>query len=160
MPDDATLRRIFEKSRRVAVVGLSDRPHRASHAVALYLRDHGYDVIPVNPTRESILGSRSFPALQAIDGPVDLIDCFRRPEAMPELAREAVAIGAKVLWMQLDIVNEEAAEIARAGGLEVVMDRCTKIEHARLLGRRYPGRHVETAAVGRDGQAPAGLGDR
>jgi len=134
MPDVVTLRRILDESRSVAVVGLSDKPHRPSHFVGKYLVDHGYEMIPVNPTRETILGRKSYPSLSAIGHPVDLVDCFRRAEEMPALAREAVEIGARVLWMQLGVVSEEAAEIARAGGLEVVMDRCTKIEHARIFG--------------------------
>ena len=134
MPDVSTLRRILDTSHRVAVVGLSDKPHRPSYFVGKYLLDHGYEMIPVNPTREAILGRKSYPSLADIGAPVDLVDCFRRAEEMPALAREAVATGAKVLWMQLGVVSEEAADIARAGGLEVVMDRCTKIEHARIFG--------------------------
>ena len=139
MPDVATLRRILDESRTVAVVGLSDKPHRPSHFVGKYLLDHGYDMIPVNPTRETILGRTSHPSLTALaetrgHASIDLVDCFRRPEEMPDLAREAVGIGAKVLWMQLGVVSEEAREIAVAGGLDVVMDRCTKIEHARVFG--------------------------
>ena len=134
MTDVATLRRLLDESGSVAVVGLSDKPHRPSHFVGKYLLDHGYTVYPVNPTRERILGRRSYPTLADIGEPVDMVDCFRRAEEMPALAREAVEIGAKVLWMQLGVISEEAAEIARAGGLEVVMDRCTKIEHARIFG--------------------------
>ena len=134
MPDVSTLRRILEESASVAVVGLSDKPHRPSYFVGKYLIDHGYTVHPVNPTRERILERRSYPSLADIGEPVDMVDCFRRSEEMPALAREAVEIGAKVLWMQLGVVSEEAAEIARAGGLDVVMDRCTKIEHARIFG--------------------------
>ena len=134
MTDVADLRRMLEQTRSVAVVGLSDKPHRPSHFVGKYLLDHGYEMIPVNPTRDRILGRRSYPSLGAIDAPVDMVDCFRRAEEMPALAREAVAIGAKILWMQLGVISEEAAAIARDGGLEVVMDRCTKIEHARIFG--------------------------
>jgi len=134
MPAVATLRRILDESLSVAVVGLSDKPYRPSYFVGKYLLDHGYEVYPVNPTREAILGRKSHASLADIGVPIDLVDCFRRAEQMPDLAREAVAIGAKVLWMQLGVVSEEAAEIARAGGLEVVMDRCTKIEHARIFG--------------------------
>lgn len=132
--DAAFLRRLLTETRTVAVVGLSDKPHRPSHFVGKYLVDHGYDAIPVNPTVGTILGRPSLPDLASIGRPVDMVDCFRRAEQMPGLAREAVAIGAKVLWMQLGIVSEEARAIAEAGGLEVVMDRCTKIEHARLFG--------------------------
>ena len=132
--DAATLRRLLTDCRRVAVVGLSDKVHRPSHFVGKYLLDHGYEVVPVNPTVPEILGRKSFPELGAIPGPVDLVDCFRRAEEMPALAEEAVAIGAKALWMQLGVVSHEAREIAEGHGLEVVMDRCTKIEHARLFG--------------------------
>ncbi len=134
MHDDAFLRRLLLDTRTVALVGLSDKPHRDSHRVGRYLLEHGYELLPVNPTLDSVLERRSFPDLGAIDRPVDMVDCFRRAEAMPELAREAVAIGAKVLWMQLGIVSDEARAIAEDAGLTVVMDRCTKIEHARLLG--------------------------
>ena len=133
-PDAATLRRLLTQCRRVAVVGLSDKPHRPSHFVGKYLVDHGYEVVPVNPTVPEILGRVSHPDLVSVPGPVDMVDCFRRGEQMPELAREAVRIGAKVLWMQLGVVSHEAREIAEGAGLEVVMDRCTKIEHARLFG--------------------------
>ena len=132
--DAATLRRLLLECRRVAVVGLSDKAHRPSHFVGKYLVDHGYEVVPVNPTVPEILGRRSFPDLGSIPGPVDMVDCFRRAEQMPALAEEAVAIGAKVLWMQLGVVSHEARRIAERAGLEVVMDRCTKIEHARLFG--------------------------
>ena len=128
------LRRILLDCRRVAVVGLSDKAHRPSHFVGKYLVDHGYEVVPVNPTVPEILGRPSLPDLASIEGSVDMVDCFRRSEQMPELAREAVAIGARTLWMQLGVVSHEAREIAEAAGLEVVMDRCTKIEHARLFG--------------------------
>lgn len=128
------LRRILLDCRRVAVVGLSDKAHRPSHFVGKYLVDHGYELVPVNPTVAEILGRPSLPDLASIQGPVDMVDCFRRPEQMPALAEEAVGIGAKVLWMQLGVVSHEAREIAEAGGLEVIMDRCTKIEHARLFG--------------------------
>lgn len=134
MPDVAQLRRIFEDARSIAVVGLSDKPHRPSYFVGKYLIDHGYDVYPVNPTRHVILGRTSYPSLSDIGHAVDLVDCFRRSEEMPVLAREAVAIGAKILWMQLGVISDEAADIARQGGLRVVMDRCTKIEHARIYG--------------------------
>ena len=133
-PDAATLRRLLVDCRRIAVVGLSDKPHRPSHFVGKYLVDHGYDVVPVNPTVSEILGRESLPDLASIPGPVDMVDCFRRSDQMPALAEEAVRIGAKVLWMQLGVVSREAREIAEAAGLEVVMDRCTKIEHARLFG--------------------------
>ena len=134
MADIALLRRVLSENKIVAIVGLSDKPHRPSYFVGKYLQEHGFTIIPVNPTRDEILGEKSYPSLEAIPGSVDIVDCFRRAEQMPDLARSAVAIGAKCLWMQLSVVSEEAKAIAEAGGLDVVMDRCTKIEYARLFG--------------------------
>ena len=98
------------------------------------MQEHGYRAIPVNPNASEILGEKCYPSVAAIPGAVDIVDCFRKPEEMPDLAREAVAKGAKVLWMQLGIRNDEAAKIALAAGLDVVQNRCVKIEHARLMG--------------------------
>ena len=132
--DIAGLRRILTRSRVVAVVGLSASWYRPSYFAAKYLQDRGYRVIPVNPTHAEVLGEKCYPDLASIPGPVDVVDCFRRAEDMPPIARAAVAKGAKVLWMQIGIRSEEAARIALAGGLDVVMNRCVKIEHARLMG--------------------------
>lgn len=132
--DIPTLRRILREAKTVAMVGLSANWYRPSHFAAKYLQDHGYQVIPVTPAYEEVLGERCYPGLDALPEPPDVVDCFRRAEEIPALAEQAVAAGAKVLWMQLGIVNEEAARIAHAGGLEVVMDRCMKIEYARLFG--------------------------
>ena len=132
--DIEDLRRILSRFRRIAVVGLSARWHRPSYFAAKYLRDHGYRVIPVNPAYQEVLGETCYPDLRSVPGPVEVVDCFRRTEEIPALAEEAIAVGAKVLWMQLGVVHEEAAERARSAGLEVVMDRCMKIEHARLFG--------------------------
>ena len=128
------LRRILEQTRTIAVVGLSAHWYRPSHFAAKYMLDKGYRVIPVNPAYEEVLGQRCYPNLAAIGQPVDVVDCFRKPGDIVPIAREAVATGAKVLWMQLGIRNEEAARIALDAGLDVVMDRCVKIEHARILG--------------------------
>ena len=128
------LRHILGNASVIAVVGLSDKPHRPSYFVAKYLIEHKFTVIPVNPFADEILGLKSYASLTDIPQPVDIVDCFRRSEDMPELAREAVTIGARVLWMQLSVINVEARQIAEAGGLEVVEDRCTKIEHARIFG--------------------------
>ncbi len=127
---DDTINRIL-KMRTIAVVGLSPKPERASHDVARYLLDQGYKIIPVNPVQEEILGLKCYPNLSAIPEPVDLVDVFRRPEHCAAIAEEAVAIGAKALWLQLGIANDEAARLASDGGLLVVMDHCIKIEHAR-----------------------------
>jgi len=126
--------RILETYRRIAMVGLSSNPFRPSHFAAIYLLSEGYDVIPVNPREQDILGRKSYPSLQAIPGPVEVVDIFREPAAVPAIVDEAIAVGAKVIWMQLGVIHDEAAEKARAAGLEVVMDRCMKIEHARFFG--------------------------
>ncbi len=132
--DIAGLRRILAKNRIIAVAGLSANWYRPSYFAAKYMQDHGYRIIPVNPNYADVLGERCYPSVAAIPGPVDMVDCFRKPGEIVPLAREAVAKGAKVLWMQLGIRNDEAAQFAVAAGLDVVMDRCVKIEHARLLG--------------------------
>lgn len=135
MTDDIpTLRRILRECRTIAVVGLSAEWHRPSHFAAKYMQQHGYRIVPVNPRYAEVLGERCYPNLEAIDVPIDLVDVFRRTEDVLPIAREAVAIGARCLWQQIGVVNHEAAEIARAAGLDAVMDRCVKIEHARLFG--------------------------
>ena len=128
--------RILTENNTIAMVGLSADPMRPSHFAAIYMQSEGYDIIPVNPRYAggTILGQTVYSSLREIPRPVDIVDVFRRPSETPELAREAIAIGAKVFWLQLGVINEEAAEIAREGGLEVVMDRCVKIEHARFFG--------------------------
>jgi len=135
MTDDiATLRRILKTCKTVAVVGLSAEWHRPSNFVAKYLQSHGYRVIPVNPRYDSILGEKSYARLEDIPEPVDLVDVFRRTEDVLPIAHSAVAIGASCLWQQIGVVNREADAVARAAGLDSVMDRCVKIEHARLFG--------------------------
>jgi predicted CoA-binding protein len=135
MSDDiATLRRILKTCRTVAVVGLSAEWHRPSHFVGKYLQDHGYRVIPVNPRYDRILGEKSYARLEDIPERVDMVDVFRRTEDVLPFARSAVAIGAKCLWQQIGVKNLEAEALARAAGLDTVMDRCVKIEHARLFG--------------------------
>jgi uncharacterized protein len=126
--------RILETYRRIAMVGLSANPFRPSHFAAIYLISEGYDVIPVNPREKEVLGRKSYPNLSSIPGPVEVVDIFREPAAVPAIVDEAIAVGAKVIWMQLGVIHNEAAEKARAAGLEVVMDRCMKIEHARFFG--------------------------
>jgi uncharacterized protein len=128
------LRRILAQSRTIAVVGLSANWYRPSYFAAKYMQDHGYRIIPVNPTYAEILGEASYPDLAAVPGPVDIVDCFRKPAEIVPIARAAIAKGARVLWMQLGIRNDDAARIAADAGLDVVMDRCVKIEHARLMG--------------------------
>jgi uncharacterized protein len=126
--------RILEQYRRIAMVGLSSNPFRPSHFAAIYLIAEGYEVIPVNPREPQVLGRPSYPSLAAIPGPVEVVDIFRESAAVPGIVDEAIAIGAKVVWMQLGVIHNEAAGRARAAGLEVVMDRCMKIEHARFFG--------------------------
>lgn len=130
------IRRVLAKP-RVAIVGLSGNELRASNFVGRYLLRHGYDVIPVNPREDSILGKKSFASLTDIPVSVDTVDVFRRLNAVPEIARDAVSIGATCLWLQFGIISEEGVEIASTGGLDVVMDRCMKVEHARYLGRMH-----------------------
>lgn len=126
--------RILEKYRRIAMVGLSSNPFRPSHFAAIYLIAEGYDVIPVNPRESEVLGRKSYPSLAAIPGGVDVVDIFRESSAVPAIVEEAISIGAKVIWTQLGVIHEDAADRARKAGLEVVMDRCMKIEHARFFG--------------------------
>lgn len=130
----AELRRILKTNHTIAVVGLSADWYRPSYFAAKYMQEHGFKIIPVNPKYDEILGEKCYPNLKAIPEPVDIVDVFRKPDDCVPIAQDAVAIGAKVLWLQLGVVNEEAARVAESGGLEVVMDRCVKIEYARLFG--------------------------
>lgn len=132
--DDAGIRRILENHRVIAMVGLSPKEDRPSNVVARYLMALGYTVIPVNPGQREILGQPCYPSLKDIPGKVDMVDVFRNSADVPPIAAAAIAIGAKTLWLQLGVINQDAAEAAAAAGLDVVMDRCPKIEHARLLG--------------------------
>jgi hypothetical protein len=134
MDDINTLRRILSQNRVIAVVGLSADWFRPSYFAAKYMQEHGYTVIPVNPRYSEILGQKCFKSLRDIPVKVDIVDCFRKTEDIMPIADEAIAIGAKVLWQQLGVKNEAAAAKARAAGLDAVMDRCVKIEHARLFG--------------------------
>ncbi|MBL8517053.1 MAG: CoA-binding protein [Betaproteobacteria bacterium] len=134
MDDISSLRRILKTNRVIAVVGLSANWWRPSYFAAKYMQEHGYRIVPVNPAYQEVLGERCYASLTEIPFQIDMVDCFRKSEDIGPLADEAVAIGAKCLWMQLGVVNAAAAEKARAAGLDVVMDRCVKIEHARLFG--------------------------
>jgi len=136
MPDTdiATLRRILETSRTIAVVGLSANWYRPSFFAAKYMMEHGYRIIPVNPQYTEVLGQKCYAALRDIPEKVDIVDCFQKTERILPLAEDAIAIGAKVLWQQIGVVNEEADRKARSAGLDSVMDRCIKIEHGRLFG--------------------------
>jgi uncharacterized protein len=134
LPSDAELASILGSARTIAVVGLSSRPSRPSHEVAAYLQGKGYRIVPVNPNETEVLGERAFASLLDVDVPVDAVDVFRRAEHTPEIARQAVEVGAKVLWLQEGIVNEEAYRIATEGGLEVVMGACMMRTRERLEG--------------------------
>jgi predicted CoA-binding protein len=131
-PDDERLGELLDSWKTIAVVGLSADPFRPAFGVARYLKDVGYRVIPVHPEAQEVLGERAFPTLADVDEPIDLVDVFRRPEFTPEHAREAVAVGAKGLWLQEGIVNDEARQIAEDAGLDVVMGLCIKTVHRWL----------------------------
>ena len=138
-PEDLTatpeeIAAILQNYRVVAVVGLSPQPDRPSHQVASYLKEHGYLIVPVRPGCAEILGEKCYPTLKDVPYPVDVVDIFRNVEAIPAIVDEAIAAGAKVVWMQLGLAEPESAKKARAAGLEVVMDRCIKVEHARRQG--------------------------
>jgi len=135
--DPFTIQSIINRAKTIAIVGLSPNELRASHFVGYYLRRHGFDVIPVNPREESILGVRSYPSLSEVPERIDVVDVFRAPDAVPAIATEAVSAGAGALWLQYGVISPEGAEIAERGGLDVVMDRCLKVEHARYLGRMH-----------------------
>jgi len=129
---DNEIESILTSSKTIAVVGLSDKPDRDSYRVAAYLQSHGYRIIPVNPAVQTVLGERSYASVSEIPEKVDVVDIFRKPEAVGPVVEDAISAGAKVIWMQLGVVNEPAAEVARAAGLRVIMDRCMKVEHQRL----------------------------
>jgi hypothetical protein len=126
------LRRILRTYKTVAVVGLSDRPDRDSHRVAAYLQQHGYRIVPVNPNVATVLGEPAYPGLRAVPVPVEVVDIFRKPDAVPEIVEDAIAMGARVIWMQEGIAHNAAADRARAAGLEVVMNKCMLKEHRKL----------------------------
>jgi uncharacterized protein len=134
--DDETtvLERVIREARSVAVVGLSPNPARPSHGVAAYLIRSGLRVFPVNPGITEVLGRRAYPSLRDLPERVDIVDVFRRPSVIVPVAEQAVEIGAGALWLQLGVINDEAAAVARSGGLDVIVDRCLKVEHQRLLG--------------------------
>jgi uncharacterized protein len=134
MADIATLRRILKENRVIAMVGLSANWYRPSFFAAKYMLDHGYRVIPVNPSYKEVLGQKCYPSLRDIPEKVDIVDCFRKSEEIGPLADDAITIGAKALWMQIGVINQAAAKKAAGAGLDVVMDRCVKIEYARLFG--------------------------
>ena len=135
--DTQVIQRVLHTAKTIAVVGLSNNPLRASYFVGYYLKRHGYQVIPVNPRETEILGEKCYPSLADVPVPVDVVDVFRAPDALPSIARDAVAIGADTLWCQFGVINAEGARIAADGGVTVIMDRCVKVEHARYIGRMH-----------------------
>jgi predicted CoA-binding protein len=135
-PDTGEIKRILEESHNVAVVGLSDSPYRTSHAIASAMQRAGYRIFPVNPNLTGpVLGEEPYATVEEIPEPIDIVDVFRRSEKVPPVAEDAVAAGAKILWLQSGVINAEAAAYAEEHGLTVVMDRCIKVDHAMLLGR-------------------------
>jgi len=135
--DETTIHDLVRAARTIAIVGLSPSELRPSHFVGFYLQRHGYRIVPVNPNESTILGETCYPSLLDIPFPVDVVDVFRAPAAVPAIAADAVKIGAKALWLQFGVISPEGAAIAERGGLAVVMDRCMKVEHARHLGRMH-----------------------
>jgi uncharacterized protein len=133
-PDEEELRAIYADTATIAVVGASANPHKPAHTIPAYLREEGFRIVPVNPAAEEVLGVKAYPRLEDVPVPVDVVEVFRPAAETPDIARSAVAIGAKVLWLQEGIVSEEAAAIAREGGLRVVMDRCMGLTHRTLFG--------------------------
>ena len=135
--DPLAIQRVLNTAKTIAIVGLSSNELRPSYFVGYYLKRHGYRVIPVNPREQEILGETCYPSLQDVPEKVDVVDVFRAPDALPGIARDAVAIGASTLWCQFGVINEEGARIAEDAGLTVIMDRCLKVEHARYAGRMH-----------------------
>jgi uncharacterized protein len=135
--DPLTIQRVLLNASTIASVGLSKNELRASYFVGYYLKRHGYRVIPVNPRETEILGETCYPSLMEVPVPVDIVNVFRAPDALPDIARAAVAIHAGALWCQFGVINAEGAQIAEDGGVTVIMDRCLKVEHARYLGRMH-----------------------
>jgi uncharacterized protein len=135
--DPLTIQRLLHTASTIAIVGLSHNELRASNFVGYYLKRHAYRVIPVNPNETEILGEASYASLLDVPVPIDIVNVFRAPDALPTIAREAVEINAGALWCQFGVINEEAARIAEGGGVAVVMDRCLKVEHARYVGRMH-----------------------
>ncbi|NDJ33108.1 MAG: CoA-binding protein [Chloroflexi bacterium] len=134
MPDvDSLMKDMLAGAKVIAVVGHSDKPHRTSYQIAQYLRAAGYTVYPVNPTVDTIDGEKSYPDLASVPEPIDIVDVFRRSEHLPGIVDEAIAAGAKAVWAQLGVAHLQAAEKAGAAGMDLIMDRCIKVEHARLL---------------------------
>jgi len=130
-PPSDEICKLLAESKVVAIVGLSDKPDRASNKVAVYLKEHGYKIIPVNPMKDEILGEKCYSSLSDIPEPIDIVDIFRKVDVIPAIVDEAIKVSAKAVWMQLGLAHHESAEKARQAGLVVVQSKCTKIEHER-----------------------------
>ena len=137
-PPSEEIKAILQRYKTVAVVGLSPKPQRDSHKVAKYLKENYYRIVPVNPGQKEILGEKCYPNLKAIPFPIDIVDIFRKPEAIPPVVKDSIEIGAKVVWMQLGLAHNQAADKARKAGLQVVMNKCIKIEHINVLKQHRP----------------------
>jgi predicted CoA-binding protein len=135
--DANVIREILHTARTIAIVGLSSNPLRPSNYVGFYLQRHGYRVIPVNPNEREALGEKAYPSLAEVPDRIDVVDVFRASQFVPDIAEQAVQVQARALWMQFGVISIRGAEIAVRGGLEVVMDRCMKVEHARHMGRMH-----------------------
>ncbi|MCF6137511.1 CoA-binding protein [Pseudalkalibacillus berkeleyi] len=131
-PDQATIKDILQSKKRIAVVGLSNKPERTSYQVARYMKDQGYEIIPVNPTIEESMGLKAYASLKDIDGPIDIVNVFRRSEELPAIAEEVKEIEPSVFWAQLGILNEDVPNILKDSNTTIVMDRCIKVEHASM----------------------------
>lgn len=136
MNNDQMMKDILLSTKTIASVGLSSNPGKESYGIVQYLKSQGYRVIPVNPTAEEILGEKSYPDLESVPEKIDVVQVFRRPEDVPPIVESAIKVGAKTVWMQEGIVNEEAAQTAREAGLQVVMDACMRVTHRRLIGEK------------------------
>lgn len=151
--DGETIRDLLHYSQNVAIVGLSDKTERASNFVGSYLKSEGYNVIPVNPLKQMIIGNKSYPDLKSVPFQIDIVDIFRRPDECVNIVKEAIEAKAKAIWMQLGIVNRDAAELAVANGLKVVMDRCMKMEHGRYTGNlHWAGMNTEIITAKKAGR--------
>ena len=149
---EEVIRDLIDHAKRIAIVGLSADKQKASHFVAVYLLRHGYDVIPVNPRLSEVLGRRAYPDLRSVPGPIDVVDVFRPVAEIPAITDDAIAVGAKALWLQLRLIDLASAERARQAGLKVVVDRCLKMEHGRYRGGlHWAGMNTEIISSRRAG---------
>ncbi|WP_261129044.1 CoA-binding protein [Bacillus sp. Marseille-Q3570] len=131
-PDQDAINEILQTKKRIAIVGLSNKPHRTSYQVSKYMQDNGYEIIPVNPTIEEAMGLKAYPSLKDVEGPIDIVNVFRRSEELPAVAEEVKGIDADVFWAQLGLLNEEVVDILEGTGMTIIMDRCIKVEHATM----------------------------